>query len=187
MKPILTDDDYKRAAEAIGCDVAAIKAVCAVEAPHGGFLPSGQPTILFERHIFSRRTDGKFDKDYPGVSNPKPGGYVGGEFEHVRLQQAVTLDRTAALESASWGKFQIMGFNWEACGADSLQDYINAMYDSESAQLDTFVAFVKSQGLADELRDGRWADFARRYNGPNFAINRYDQKLALAFNHATKA
>ncbi len=187
MKPLLTTADFERAAKLLDCSVAAIRAVCAVEAPKGGFLPSGEPTILFERHIFSRRTNKKYDQSNLGISDPKPGGYVGGQFEHVRLAQAVALDRDNAMQSASWGKFQIMGFNWQACGYPSLQAFINAMYQSEGAQLDAFIGFVKSQGLADELRDGRWADFARKYNGPNFAINQYDYKLAEAFNAATKA
>lgn len=181
MKPVLTEADFARAATAIGCAVPAIKAVCAVEAPRGGFLPTGEPTILFERHQFSRRTGGRFDNAAPDISNPARGGYVGGQAEHRRLQRAVALDRTAALESTSWGKFQIMGFNWAACGAASLQAFINASYASEGAQLDLFIGFVKSQGLADELRDLRWADFARRYNGVDYAANHYDTKLATAY------
>jgi hypothetical protein len=181
MKPVLTEADFGRAAAAIGCSMIAIKAVCAVEAPRGGFLPGGEPTILFERHIFSRRTGGRYDKVSPDISNPVRGGYLGGSAEHGRLQRAAVLDRTAALESASWGKFQIMGFNWAACGAASLQAFINASYDSEGAQLDLFIGFVQSQGLVDELRDLRWADFARRYNGADYAANHYDTKLATAY------
>lgn len=184
MKPTLTEDDFKRAAAAIGCEVAAVKAVCAVEAPRGGFLADGQPTILFERHIFSRRTMGVYDAKYPDISNRKPGGYQGGAAEHDRLAIAVRLERRAALESASWGKFQIMGFNYEACGFSNLQAFINAMYESEGRQLDAFVAFILHEGLADELRQHRWADFARRYNGPTFAKNQYDTKLAAAYRAA---
>lgn len=182
---LLGPEDFQRAAAVIGCDVAAIRAVCAVEAPRGGFLPDGQPTILFERHQFSKRTGGKFDASNPSISNPKRGGYVGGAGEHLRLQQAAALDRDAALKSASWGKFQIMGFNYAACGFPSLQSFINAMYHSEGAQLDAFIAFVKHEGLADELREHRWADFARRYNGPDYAANRYDDKLAGAYEAAS--
>lgn len=181
MKPVLTEADFARAASEIGCTVPTIKAVCAVEAPRGGFLPSGEPTILFERHQFSRRTGGRFDKVAPDISNPARGGYLGGQAEHGRLQRAVALDRTAAMESTSWGKFQIMGFNWRDAGASSLQAFLNAMYASEGAQLDAFITLVKTWGLADELRDLRWADFARRYNGVDYAANNYDTKLAAAY------
>lgn len=182
MKPLLSEQDFERAAKSIGCEVAAIKAVCQVEAPNGGFLPDGRPTILFERHKFSQFSGGKFDASNPDISNPKAGGYgAAGANQHERLGRAAVLDRDAALKAASWGKFQIMGFNFGAAGFKDLQSFINSMYRSEGAQLDAFVAFIKTEGLADELRDRRWADFARRYNGPSYAINRYDTKLAAAY------
>ena len=181
MKASLTDEDFTRAAIALGVLVAEIKTVSEVEAPRGGFLPSGLPTILFERHQFSKRTNGRFDAIHPDVSSPKPGGYKGGQSEHLRLDEAAQLDRTAALESTSWGKFQIMGFNHAAAGHPTLQSFINAMFSSEGEQLDAFVNIIKSWGLADEMREHRWADFARRYNGANYQINKYDEKLAAAY------
>ena len=180
-KPTLTGQDFERAAGELDCSVAAIKAVCEVEAPRGGFLPSGDPTILFERHQFSKRTGSKFDISHPQISNRQPGGYKGGQAEHDRLAEAASLDRPAALESASWGKFQIMGFNYASAGFENLQAFINAMYQSEGRQLDAFVSFIQHEGMAIFLRDHRWADFARRYNGPNYAINKYDSKLAEAY------
>ena len=55
------------------------------------------------------------------------------------------------------------------------------MHDSEAAQLEAFVNFILSQKLDDEMRERRWADFARKYNGPGYRANRYDEKLASAF------
>lgn len=187
MSELLTERDFEHAAEALECDVAVIKAVCAVEAPRGGFLPNGQPTILFERHQFSKRTGRKFDAGYPHISNTKPGGYKGGEDEHARLAEAVALDRSAALESTSWGKFQIMGFNYAPAGFESLQSFINAMYESEGRQLQAFVAFIQHEGLGLFLRQRLWSDFARRYNGSNYAINSYDTKLDTAWRKFAKA
>lgn len=178
---ILVESDFARAAERLRCDVPAVKAVCEVEAPKGGFLEDGQVTILFERHQFSRRTARRFDAQYPDISNPKPGGYgPAGQHQHDRLARAVALDRPAALMSTSWGKFQIMGFNFEPAGFPGLQAFMNAMHESEGAQLDAFVSFVLHERLDDELREHRWADFARRYNGEDYVINRYDTKLAAA-------
>jgi len=185
MKPTLTEQDFTDAAATLGCSVAVIKAVCQVEAPNGGFLPSGEPAILFERHQFSKRSGRKFDISHPRISNPKPGGYLGKQAEHTRLAEAVALDRHAALESASWGKFQIMGFNHVPAGFDNLQSFITAMYESEGRQLEAFVSFIRYEGLAVFLRDRRWADFARRYNGADFAINSYDVKLAAAYKALT--
>lgn len=182
MKPTLNEDDFRRAAAALRCEVAAVKAVCQVEAPRGGFLADGRPTVLFERHTFSKLTGRRFDAKFPTISSPSPGGYgAAGAHQHARLGIAAELDRDAALKSASWGKFQIMGFNHAAAGHPTLQGFVNAMYESEGKQLDAFVAFVKTNRLDDELRDRRWAAFAAGYNGPNYAINKYDTKLAQAY------
>lgn len=181
MKPKLTSHDFVRAAQMLGCDVPAIRAVAQVEAPRGAFQLDGLPTILFERHIFSRETKGRFDRIAPDLSNPTPGGYGMYAEQHARLAIASNLDRTAALRSASWGMFQIMGFNHTLAGHPTLQGFINAMYAGEPEHLDAFVNIIKSFGLADELRERRWADFARRYNGPGYRANQYDTKIAAAF------
>lgn len=190
-KPKLTEADYARAAAALRCDVPAVKAVCEVEAPRGGFLPDGQVTILFERHVFSKRTGRRFDIKHPDISSPKPGGYgAAGPFQHQRLAKAVALDRGAALESASWGKFQIMGFNHEQAGFPRLQDFVNAMHESEGRQLDAFVSFVLNgrnrhpqtdRTLAEALREHDWSSFAYLYNGAGYEANEYDDKLSDAW------
>lgn len=182
MPPSLTEDDYQQAAQKLNCEVAAIKAVSEVESgPHGAFLPSGDPVILFERHKFSKFTGGKYDQSNPGISNRKPGGYGQVSEQHGRYQEAAALDPDAAIQSCSWGRFQIMGFHWRDLGYPSLKDFVDAMYVSEGNHLDAFVRFVEHNGLAPHLRNKNWAAFARGYNGENFRINKYDDKLAAAY------
>ncbi len=186
-KPTLTEQDFINAAAAIGCEVNAIKAVCQVEAPNGGFLPDGQCTILFERHKFYQFTSGKYFHSHPDICNPKAGGYgAAGQPQHDRLAIAVSLDRQAALKSASYGKFQICGFNYLLAGFDTVQKFITAMFTSEGEQLKAFVNFIKASKLDDELRSKKWADFARGYNGKNFAINAYDVKMKKAYEKLNK-
>lgn len=182
MTKILLATDFKKAAEFLGTDVATIMAVAEVESNGGGFFADGQPKILFEAHIFSRRTQGQYDKTNPNLSSPKwnKALYLGGIREHMRLAEAVKLDRTAALESASWGMFQIMGFNFARCGFANVQDFVNAMYQSEGAQLMAFCQFVKSSHLDDELQRGDLVAFAFGYNGPRQEENRYAEKLFAA-------
>lgn len=190
-KATLTPEDFNRAAQRLRCDIAAVKAVAAVESRGAGFLPDGQPVILFERHIFHRLTKGVWTNfrdlntgynPYRDISNPTRGGYgAAGQHQHDRLARAVALDREAALQSASWGMFQIMGFNWQACNYPSLQAFINAMYRSEGDHLDAFVEFNISQGLDVYLREHRWSSYARRYNGTAYARNNYHTKLAAAY------
>ena len=185
-KEKLVEQDFKDAAVQLGCSVAAIKAVAEVESKQNGFDENDQPVILFERHIFSNKTNHLFDKTNPNISNPKAGGYGASSTQHERLAEAVKLNRNAALMSASWGKFQIMGFNFALSGFNSLQEFINAMYQSERAHLMAFVNYVIESSLNDQLHDKRWADFARRYNGPAYKKNKYDEKLAVAYKKYNK-
>lgn len=180
----LTDADYARASQILGCEPAAIRAVAAVESSGDGFDANGRPKILFEAHVFSRLTGHRFDDSHPKISSRtwNRSLYYGGEAEHSRLNAAVVLDREAALQSASWGKFQIMGFNWPRCGFVGVQDFVNAMQRNEGEHLTAFCHFLKSSALDDELRRRDWVAFARGYNGAGFAANRYDERLAKAFD-----
>ena len=141
-----------------------------------------RPFILYERHIFSRETNRKFDATNPDISNKNPGGYgAGGSHQYDRLQRAIALDRHAALDSASWGIGQVMGFNAETAGYQNVEAMVAAMSESENEQLRALTGEIVSNNLHKALRNHQWADFARGYNGKNYAINKYDTRLAAAF------
>jgi hypothetical protein len=162
-------------------------AVATVESSGGGFDPEGFPKTLFEGHWFHKLTNGKYSEAYPTLSYPKwTKQYYGKTWkeEKARLQQAMALDRNAAMMSTSWGMFQIMGFNFGKCGFKTVQQFVNAMCKDENTQLAVFTQFIILSGLADEMIDKRWADFARLYNGPAYAQNKYDVKLANAYEAA---
>lgn len=179
----LTDDDYKQAAKELGCEMAALRAVADVECGGKPFLPDGRVVILFEAHIFSRYTKGRFDQLHPNLSSSKWNKklYRGGSAEWDRLADAVELDRKAALMSASWGAFQLMGFNFAVCGFTSVEAFVEAM-KTEEGQLEAFMGFIKSQHLSDELQRRDWRGFARIYNGPAYSANAYDTKMAKAYD-----
>ncbi|MES1977304.1 MAG: N-acetylmuramidase family protein [Pseudomonadota bacterium] len=184
LKPQLTPQDFQDAAIKLKCDVAAIKAICHVEAPRGGFNPDGTPVTLFEGHKFHKFTSGRFDQQAPDLSYASwTRKFYGKDWlaEQDRLQRAMRLDREAALKSASWGKFQIMGFNFGMVGFNSIQAFVNAMYAGEREHLMAFLLFVQNAGLVPALRRNDWAAFALGYNGEGYAANQYDTKLAAAF------
>lgn len=190
MKRSLTRADFEVAAQLLGCDVASIMAVAEVESYGSGFNPDDTPVTLFEGHKFHQFTDGRFDAKYPTLSYPKWTREHYGktwQAEQDRLQLAMGLDREAALKSASWGRFQCMGFNHGLAGFEKLQDFVNAMYASERKQLMAFVSFVINTGLAPALRSQDWAAFAAGYNGAGFAKNKYDVKMAAAFDKFSTA
>jgi hypothetical protein len=183
----LTQQDFESCAAVIGCEPAAVHAVATVETNGGGFNPDGSPRTLFEGQWFHKLTGGKYDTLYPTISYPTWTRQIYGKTwqeEQARLAKAKSLDPHVALQCASWGMFQIMGFNYAKCGFASVEDYVAAMSKSEGAQLAAFTQYIVHSGLADELRDKRWADFARLYNGPQYAQNQYDTKLATAYTKA---
>lgn len=178
------------AAEQLGVDPAAVAAVADVESRGDGFLPDGRPKILYERHVMYRRLQQAgvdadvFAARYPALVGKEPGGYKGGAAEWFRLSLARDIDRRCADESASWGRYQLMGFHWQALGYESIEAFVAAMHASDDAQLDAFVRFIRGDAaLLKALKDKKWDAFARRYNGPAYKKNAYAAQLAAAYEH----
>lgn len=174
------------------CDRLSVKAaevwaVIAAETSGCGYLGQRSPQILFERHKFHALTDGVFDAVRPDLSSPAAGGYAGGVGEYARLNAAMALRgggmaaaevEDAALMATSWGLGQIMGMNHARVGYPDVRAMVADMLASEDAQLAAFAEFLRSGGLDSALRAHDWARFARGYNGPDFARNSYDQRMA---------
>jgi uncharacterized protein (TIGR02594 family) len=181
----ISEADYASAARQLGVDVAAIKAVADVESAGSGMLPSGKPKILFEAHVFHQQTGGRYDGSYPNLSSSNWNRSLygaGGEHQWQRFEQASKLDPAAAMKSASWGRFQIMGFNHQRAGFDNVQAFVTAMKSGEGAQLKAFASFIQSDPkMLQALRNHDWAAFAQRYNGSGYAQNQYDTKMAQAY------
>lgn len=172
----LSSDGLAEVASSLGVHAPEIWAVLAVETEGCGYLADRRPQILYERHIFHRLTRGQFDDG--NISDPSPGGYGStGAHQYERLAAAVAKDRTAALQSASWGLGQIMGENFAAAGFQNVEDLATAMAQSEDLQLAVMGNFLAAGKLRASLQAHDWTTFARGYNGPNFVINRYDVRL----------
>lgn len=185
---LLKQSELESAAKDLSVDVASVMAVNEVESLGSGFIQPELPRILFERHVFWRQLLANgldplpLSRKYPGVLSQKRGGYAGGRSEYTRLSAAIGIHRQSALESASWGAFQIMGFHWKLLGYESVDSFVAAMSTNEAAQLDCFVRFILAdKALHKALQDKKWSTFARIYNGPAYADNLYDVKLARAY------
>ncbi len=173
----LSSAGFEAAVATLGVGMAELVAVLKVESKSCGFLPNRRPKILYERHVFHRLTGGAYSAANPDISNPLAGGYAGNEREYPRLEKAMRLDRTAALKSASWGAGQVMGENHKMVGYDDVETMVAAMQSSEDEQLMSVVNFIRNRRLDDALRQHDWARFARGYNGPAYAKNKYDLML----------
>lgn len=190
MSKFLTNQQIKEAAAKINIPYAALKAVIEVEARSSGFFSTGEPAILFERHKFWEQLGNirwftmrlKIMALHPRVCNKYPGGYGRYSEQHEKMRIAASYNRDIALQSASWGIGQVMGYHWKKLGYPSLQSFINDMYHSEARQLEAMLRYIKVNNLVDELQRGDWAGFARGYNGPGYKKNNYDEKLRQAYN-----
>ena len=172
----MSSEGLARISGVLGVHAPEIWTVLAVETSGCGFLPDRRPQILYERHIFHRLTQGRFDDG--DISDPTPGGYgPRGAQQYDRLARAIEKDRRAALQSASWGIGQVMGENYAAAGFQSVEDMVSSISRSEDDQLAAMAAFLVSSRLNFSLQVHDWTSFARGYNGPNYATNRYDVRL----------
>lgn len=194
MKDKLTNEIIKDLANRLGIEPALLKAVQIVEAAgRDGFLSDGRPQILFEGHIMYKEFHKKFpdrDLDYlckrfSTVFYPKwdKSKYFGGLGEYKRLELAKEIDEECALKATSWGMFQIMGFNHNLCGCKDVFDFVREMSESHEKQLELMYYFMNNSGCLKELKEKDWAGFAKKYNGPGYAQNAYDQKLRNAYEN----
>lgn len=181
--PRLDDIDLPRLGHRIGVGEDELHAFMDVEAAGSGFDAQGRPKMLFEPHVFFRNLVGPKrdaavkaglayrtwgEKPYPADSYP-------------RLLKAVAIDETAALMSASWGLTQILGENCKAAGYATPQAMVEAFMADEAAHLEATIVLLQAWGIDDDLKAHRWAVVARVWNGPGYARNRYDVRLAEAF------
>jgi hypothetical protein len=135
-------------------------------------------------HRFAKRKPGYevFAGANSDIATPKTGGYgAGGANQYERMDWARRFDEDAALLATSWGKFQVMGFNFLAAGFRTVSDFVQAQYENELQHLMAFLGYVKFNGIDDELRRHDWVNFARLYDGAGYKINKYDEKLAAAY------
>jgi len=193
VQSALSDKDYQDLSSEFGLDIAMIKAVVEVESAGSGFLlkepAPARPKILFEAHWFYQLTPKPVSQTRPDLSSKtwNKSLYKGGSAEWQRLLDAMGFDEIQALKSASYGLGQVMGFNYTVAGCDSIQQFVEENFAGEYWQARHMMNFIVHNGLKDELKHQDWAGFAKGYNGPGYALNHYDTKLANAYHRALSA
>lgn len=193
----LSATDYQRAATSLKCEAAAIEAVATQEAgKRGAWDEYGRPTILYERHKFGANSSHVWDKTHPDISsryqstnNAAPRDRYGTySSQFIKLYRAATLDEAEALKSASWGLFQMLGDKFDKSGFKNVSAFVDAMLESESRQLDIFVAYIAgNSSLLKAIQDKSWKRFALLYNGADYEQNQYDTKMASHYKTLTEA
>lgn len=175
--------DISRLAATIGCGEDHLHAFMEVEAAGSGFDSNGRPKMLFEPHVFYRNLSGdKLSRAIAaGLAYKSWGQKPYPSDSYPRLIRAMQIDESAALKSASWGLGQILAENHKLVGYHTPQAMVAAFMEDEETHLEAMVQFLIGRHIADDLKAHRWSDVARVYNGPGYKKNRYDVKMAAAY------
>ena len=185
--PAVTDAELSAYAARLGGSLKQIRAVSAVESGGAGYDVSGHPKLLWERHHFWKR----LQLALPLISNPKAGGYTldanrnGRNDSWEKLCEAAMYAPMWAIESCSWGKFQVMGFWWEKLGYDSAIDFAWSIRESEAGHYEALIRYIQFNKLTGAFRalstdPETCRNFAAGYNGSGYRKFNYHVKLASA-------
>jgi len=187
----LVASDFTNAARELGCEAAAVRAVAEVESGgRTGFDAQKRPKILFEIHLFRNNTGHRYDTSHPHLSAPYSSPRRRESYRKDQWQvihEAFALDPEAAVKSASWGMFQVLGSNYAMCGWKSVRQFVADMFVSEAQHMRAFLGYCRGAGLIRHLKNKNWAAFARGYNGPDYASNAYDTKMANAYRRYSRS
>lgn len=191
-----------------GIDIEAALAVWRVESGSLAFI-RGRPVLRFEVHKFfthwGRHNQDRFDRHFQfgghGGAEGKPWtghryrprtigdwqGFHGNQAsEYAVFRFASGLGgREAACLSSSFGGPQILGSNHHLLGYPDASALYRAFSTSERWQVCGFFDFCRSHDLLALLKDCRWEEFARVYNGPGQA-EAYGRLIAKAHDGAKR-
>lgn len=189
-----TITEIAAAARTRGLEPASLLAVAEVESAGTAFADIAgrrEPPIRFEGHYFDARLQGEARERAraAGLSHPKAGRIGNPQTQAGRwrlLERAVAIDRDAAYESTSWGVGQVMGAHWRMLDFASVEEMVREARASASGQARLMAGYIVESGLDRALHMRDWRTFARGYNGPAFERNRYDVKLADAWQRYAK-
>ena len=181
--------EITKAAQGLGIEAAALLAVADVESAGVAFCTIDgrrEPLIRFEAHYFDRRLNeqNRAMARERGLAAPVAGAIANPKTQGARwrmLEQAAAIDARAAYESVSWGLGQVMGAHWARLGYPSVDALVAEARSGVAGQARLMALYVDKAGLIPPLRGHDWASFARGYNGPAYAQNNYDLKIAAAY------
>jgi len=181
--------EITQAAHGLGIEPAALLAVAEVESGGAAFAEIDgrrEPLIRFEAHYFDQRLNerNRAVAREQGLAAPVAGAVANPGTQAARwrmLARAAAIDAKAAYESVSWGLGQVMGAHWPWLGYESVEALVAEARSGVAGQVRLMARYIAQAGLTSALARRDWAAFARGYNGPAYAKNGYDRKLAAAY------
>ena len=167
--------DFQRVAEEHGVEPWKLHGLTDIESRRGGFDNDGRAIMVPELHKFSEFTLRAYDETNPDLSIRKwihPARVKAGHPYTLdnagrwdTLARQASLNADAAVRAASWGAFQIMGFNYAALHFDTPLELVRRIYQGERAQLDLAVRYLIAEGGFDPLLKGDFYRAAIVQNG----------------------
>jgi RHS repeat-associated protein len=179
--------NYQLIASKLGIDPAVAQAVATVESSGDGFYKNGDVKVRFEGHKFKKylKINGHDLAKLAENNSDIIYSYEEGKKKKHgpdQLSRAESIDKESAMLSTSYGAFQIMGFNYEACGYKNVTDFVNDQ-SSYEGQVNAFLNFVSNNPtLLKALKDKDFTTFAKYYNGSSYKDNKYDEKMENLYN-----
>jgi hypothetical protein len=182
-----------RIAQELGVEPELLHAIYMVESSGKGFLPDGRPRILFEGHVFWKQLK-KFGIDPSALVRQNSGlrdilysswGERGNAYkldQYERLKKAMAIHPEAALNSASYGSFQILGTNAKGMGYSNSKEMIDAISAGPDQELDALKRFLIMSKLVGAMKKRDFNAIARGYNGSGYAQHNYHGKMASYYN-----
>jgi len=186
----LDDVDLPKWGHTIGVGEDELHAFMDVEAAGSGFDSKNRLTLLPEPHIFYRLLENSGNKSLlkkavsQGIAykkwrtKPYPRS---NDAKYELLKRMMLINEEIALQSCSWGLFQIMGFNFKKAGFTSAAEMVAVFLTDEEEHLKAVINFLKASKLDDDLRAHRWNILEDIYNGGGFN-GFYAKKLEKSFN-----
>ena len=153
-----------RIAEQFGLEAAVLQAISAVES--GGRIDA----IRFEPHLFLRDHRPDLKDKVPFTKDPggQPYSKVKAETNEAAFQYAYTLDKTAAVKSVSWGRFQVLGGKLIRIFGDAPKGVAAYTADPEATSFKLLEMWLKTDHGPKAVAAAKEKDFvtfARWYNG----------------------
>lgn len=171
---------YDIYAAKLGCEKEVIMAIGKQECGNEPFfLNDTHAKILYERHYMYRglKKEKKYSIDkMQELEQTKSNiifhsGYSSyGTYKNQveRLDEAKKIDADCAIQSCSWGRFQVMGVNYKGL-YNTPQDLESAQNKCEIQHLVLFYNEVKdNSALVKAMKEKDWDKIAYNYNGPNW-------------------
>lgn len=140
------------------------------------------PSVRFEGHHFGRLTGHRFAAVRPDLSHrswqpEKAARTHEGAWRQVR--DAMALDDDAAKAATSWGRMQVMGFNWRGLRYPSVDAFVESMATDEG-QLEAFARYIEADPVLHRaVIKGDWQTIEDRYNGGGYG-GKYARKMKAA-------